>query len=376
MARGIRKIDDSGLEFNEIEIEGEDISKLEGDLDGQLNSINAEFGSDENDVEIFMKVYRVGVSGAEYLFTMYPHELPILDRLRDEYGPGAYETRVYCNKKLKRKLMTKIGAPPKPNTSRPANSEITQLATIMMQGFEKQSQMIAELAKRQSNPVNVPQPMNMMEMLQGFGAIMQTMSSIMPKPTENNLETMFKFMQLGKELGSERGETNTSDILLAAINNLGPVLGKTLEGQARAEPRTHINAPNLTVKQNPTPRGEPQMLSPQMQIVKMQLKNLVKKAESNSDQELYADFILDNVPEDQLISLIFAEDVKQRLIALEPGVAAQWPWFEKLIDILKSAFVVDDIDDIDDTESNPVGSEVIASKSTKELDSENNTDAG
>ena len=68
-------------------IEGryDDITGLQEDIDGELNEIFGEFGGDPDDTQFEIRVYRTqpGRGKLAYLFACLPHELPIMDKLRD-----------------------------------------------------------------------------------------------------------------------------------------------------------------------------------------------------------------------------------------------------------------------------------------------------
>lgn len=359
--------DADNAEYEEIDGTADDISALEGDLDGLLSSITSEFSADENDVEFTMMIYRVvtGTGNMEYLFTILPHELPVLDRLRDEYGGGDFETRVYRKtagqrKKLFRKFRQKIAAPPKREYVAPqkVTSDLSEIANVMMQGFQQTNAMISEIMKQ-----NVPQnaTINPLEMMQGMIATLVSMQQLMPQnKTDSGIDTAIKFLELGKDLGSDK-ETSSTDVLLETIRSIGPILTKSVETSQKPENASiKNNIPSQSTVTNPAEK--PSMLNPTQMMIKSQLKNLVKVAAAGKDPELYADLILDQVPTFQLTTMINSPTLLEDLAKLDPAVNRHQTWFTTLVTIIR------------DTLENP--EEDIVTDAIKEDETENVNNGG
>ena len=86
-------------------LEGEfaDISDLQDDIDAQMDAIIGEFAG-ESGIDSKIKVYKIEKGKRNWAFDCVPEELPILERVRDIYGPGDYVSRVYVNGTLKKAL--------------------------------------------------------------------------------------------------------------------------------------------------------------------------------------------------------------------------------------------------------------------------------
>lgn len=67
-------------------------------------------------------------------------------------------------------------------------------------------------------------------------------------------------------------------------------------------------------------------------MFRVYLDSLVKKAAGGSNPELYAEYILDNAPEDQVRKFLGQPDALEQLAAINPGVAEHRAWFEALRD--------------------------------------------
>ena len=92
-------------EYKDIIGDFDDITDLQNDLDSQLDAIFEEFGGDENDTEYKIHVKRVLTERGEYehCFSCLPSELPINDKIKNQYGPGRYMIWIYKNAKIYRR---------------------------------------------------------------------------------------------------------------------------------------------------------------------------------------------------------------------------------------------------------------------------------
>jgi hypothetical protein len=73
---------------------------------------------------------------------------------------------------------------------------------------------------------------------------------------------------------------------------------------------------------------------------------LVSKAQADADPELYAEMVLDNLTDEQLIPMLNrGPALIDDFIAAVPAVANHRPWFESLIAAVTNALKVDDTSD-------------------------------
>ena len=336
MAKSLPKPEDSE---DAVILDGdyEDISELTGDIDDTLSTITAEFDKDENDVTVLIKVYQVEekTGKSDWLFNCQPEELPIMERLRDAYCDegkrSVFQIRIYKNKKLFRRFHYSIkGAKGLLKISDNKNDMTAVLAAITQSQAAQFSQL------KELMLVNKPAPsFNMMEMMTGMVALMVQMKNLLPAPASGNstgnVDMLLKGMEFMRDFagGGEGKETNMMDIIKELIKS--PLLEKAIEGASAVVSSVPTNPVNPALAK---PASE---LSPQNTgnntmnpIIKGYLNTLVKKAAQDADPELYAAFILDNVPEKTVREYLLRDDLMRVIVSVNPQAAQYSAWFDEL----------------------------------------------
>jgi hypothetical protein len=336
-----------------IEIPGtaEDITEMEKTIDEELNSIFSEFGGDDRDVVFKIRVSRVmkDVGQEEICFYCMPQELPIFDRIKNEYGPGMYKITVFKNNLKFRNRSLNIAKPatisPAPATNN--NADLTALFAGMAEMQKQQMEQFQRMMEM-NRPAAAPVPQTSLTELI---AAMSGLQGMMPKPAENgNMEMLFKGMEIMKDFAGDSGggrEKGLYDMLIEAAKTFG---GPIVEMAKNAAPMLPPGAGPVPPGALPagtviySPPGQPGQLNPppttaqpepseaeQMNLIlTMQINNLVGKAAAGADPALYADLILDSMNEVQIREFIGQPDLKGFLISVNPQVETLWPWFEKL----------------------------------------------
>lgn len=353
-----------------INAEGwDDISDLQDDLDNQLHSIFSEVGGDERDTEFALKVYRVmeGKGKLEYCFSCVPSELPILDKLRDEYNGGTFEVRVYKDNRIYRRRKVFIAPPPK--KPEPASSHYSpDMSSILREMAEQQNRQFEQMRNLFSSvmttqtPAPTQQQPNMMEMMGAMVGIMTQMKEFVTpaQPQTNSFEQFAKVIEVVKDLGLDGSEKGPWDGLASLAKEFaGPLIGTVSQmaemqkmqtpaparrpQNPQAQEMQRLNyqpmspqekGGNSTVETpsvNPAQQTAPQNETEQMNMVfKMYLNQLCQKAAQDADPALYAELIIDNVPEAHIKQLIDRPDMIQFLSQHNPNVQQFAPWFIEL----------------------------------------------
>jgi hypothetical protein len=325
-----------------LDADYEDISELTGDIDDTLSSITAEFDKDENDVTVLIKVYQIEdkTGKSDWLFNCQPEELPIMERLRDAYCDdgkrSVFQIRIYKNRKLFRRFHYSIkGA--KGLIKIPDNkNDMSAILAAITQSQTAQFNQLKELML-----VNKPaQSFNMMEMMTGMVALMVQMKNLLPAPStansNGNVDMLLRGMEVMKDFagGGEGKETNMMDIIKELIKS--PLLEKAIEGVATQIPNAVANSvpanpvnPAL-VKPSSTLPPQDTGASNMNIIVRGYINQLVKKASQDADPELYAAFILDNVPEKTVREYLLRDDLMTVITSVNPQAAQYAQWFNEL----------------------------------------------
>lgn len=339
-------------EIRDIEGEADDITELQENLDAQLGAIFEQFGGGDNDINFKINIYRVEENKGElsYCFSCVPSELPILDRIREEYGAGKYETRVYQQggpgRRTKLIKRTKLNIAKQIAVVKRTDSGGQDLAAViaaMMESQKRQFEQLQAMMQRQPAPVESANPFGLFKEM---AAAMAAFREMMPAPANpfENLSTILELVRDAKDGDREKG---IFDVVQSVAEKAMPVIldlakSRTVpayQPAAPAAPGAPAAPDAAQLSGPPTPQQGDEMNASLM--FKMQLNMLVGQARANSDPSLYAEMILDNVPEDQVNVLLNSPDLKRTLTEINPGVAETWPWFERMIAEIRALLTED-----------------------------------
>jgi len=355
----------SGNNDDAIDVTPDDISDLEEDFDDDLSQIFAEFGSSQDDRSFKIKVYRIIPDKGEmaWLFDCVPSELPISNRLRDEYGGGNFELRVYENSsgrmRLKKKPRLVIEAPRKVE-----QATQTDLATLLKAMQEQQREMFAQLSdvmQRSSGMVNVPT--SPFAMMKEMATAMVSMKEMMqPQQNGNGFEMLLKGVELAKELNNGGSESSFIDLLRDVVKPMAPFIGEAVQQQMQEAKKAPKLTPVLPNASAPPP-GMPGAPQPgaaneqgnsdmQSQMISRYLNMLVNKAAAGAEPELYAELVLDNLPEQTIREQLLVPGILDELAKVNPGVNVHRDWFERLQTALQT-FLNDNVTPPGEAEQSP-----------------------
>lgn len=321
-------------EYKDITGEFDDITDLQNDLDSQLDSIFQEFGGDENDTEYKILVKRVLPERGEYehCFSCLPSELPINDKIKNQYGPGIYMIWIYKNKKIfrRRKIIIAKGIEEKKElipVTENKDSMYPILLQMQQQQSEKTERMLLAFLEKSSPP---PQPQhNPIEMMTAMLTAVTQLQNLTDK--SNGVDDLLKTVQLVRELD---GGTDNDPSLLGLFGKAMPALINA--GQATVQPEIQPEIPPQSAQPQPEENINVQNEEEEkLNLFKFQLASLVRIASDGGDPEVYADVILDRFSEDQLKQFLEIPDIMEYLISINTDVANYKGWFEKLIEAVK-----------------------------------------
>lgn len=341
----MRQLADANTDDGEFIItqSAEDITLAQNDVDDQINSIFAEVGSDKNEVTFHFQVWRVLKDQADmaFLFKGLVSDLPIMERLRDEYDGGKFFIQIYKNKKRFKQLKVTVEKPKSNVTTAVVavkNDMVEMIKAIneqQQQQFNMLKETLLQIAGKQVTPTD---PMAMMASM--MGAMMQMKNFLSPAQPENSIspdkmiDVLLKGMEMGKDSGGG-SETGFLDIVKELIKS--PALATALTAaqnvpqlpKARNAPAIQNNSQSTNpANLSPGSREEPKMNA----VIARNLEMLVSKAEKDADPILYAEFIIDNVPESMIKEHILRDDLIESLSKINPKVTQYKEWFLELRD--------------------------------------------
>lgn len=306
--------------------EGEDV---EGD---DLGVVLAELGGDEN---AQVNVSRITKSNKkEYIGSFAPAEFT-LEMLQEIYGGGDYvilgrrRNRITFNRKI-------AIAEPR-HHPRSISTGTDTLATVIQEGFRQQNEQTMKLM------------MMMLGMKQGGGQAadpeqlrsgllqdLQLMKSLVGSNDSNQALDAVKVMELikmGVEFGRDAGgaETGPLDFLSKAMDTFGKPVARALERadvhqQAEAQTRKRqARAQRARSDRTPPPNAPNEITAMQNS-----LRFLIQQAQADNDPALWAEVVLDQVPEAQLRAFLNQPDPVAVLAALDSAVENHREWFQLL----------------------------------------------
>ncbi len=312
--------------YPQIADEPEDIS---------LMNVLADLGGASTDAEV--KVYRAsaakGNKGGAFLFSCAPEEFT-LESIRDNYGGGDYRVHVRANGGIVANRLVSIEEPKRPmfpvaaqQPTTANNDALEKMMAAMVQGFQGLGQLIV-----QSNQKPVVDPMQsqrdtislMLSMKELFGS----------NSGGNQIESALGMFQKGMELAREMTPRDTAepmDMLMEAFKTFGPVIANaTAQRQNNAADVAYTATPQSPQQIQPqlsASQGTPEMADPKTATY---VNMLVSLARENRDHELYAEMIVDQVPENEIRAMLDRPDLIEHLARFNPEVRNHTAWIDAL----------------------------------------------
>lgn len=167
------------------------------------------------------------------------------------------------------------------------------------------------------------------------------LKQLTPEPPKqpDMTEFMFKILDFVKKLPSDKGGSGFMDVVKDGITELAPLLIQKLQGGTNpvtvALPSPALAPTSQPLSESATTQESPEMLQ-MLRLAnwaKQILAQLTIKAAKNADPGLYADWVLDNVPDGvnihEFAKYLSNPDWWQYLQQFSPGVAPYQVWFEQ-----------------------------------------------
>ena len=330
-----------------IEGTARDETEITQTVEEELNSILEEIDADKSDIKYRVKIYRVVQGNQVWLFDAAPREY-FLPTLRDEYGGGTFLVVVYKENRIFKKKRLMIEAKPKKVEDRPAptTQENGAMFEVMRQMQEANRELLGQIATAVSQ-----RPDPMASMMQAVAMMAQIKEVMGFGGGQNAVDPMKQFrdsISIAREMmemAGGGGGHDTSDVLMKAIESFAPMIAKATEKELDAMPsktpalssptpfRPIAGPQSLPVKPAAPqpPVGGPEMLI--QMALKKNMPMLMDKAAKGKDPGLYAEVVLDNIPESffpQFVRFIAQPDALDKMIAAYPPAAQYREWFAQL----------------------------------------------
>jgi len=361
--KGGRKLQESDLEdLSQAQEPETDEPETDEPDEAAIRRVLADLGADGIDINI--TVYRVDPKTRknEYIAACTPDEFS-LEGLRDDWGGGEY--RIYGRNANGAFLINRTVriAPP---IKKPALNDmgqfdlmsvVTRLGEMQTQQMNDFKSTMLELMLKNNQPV-AGDPVTMMTAMMGAMVQMKKLTGEAASQSDN-FETLMKGIELGKDLGGSDGDTGMFDVFKEFIKQTGGPLAKLAAAEKISKLRQPARnqapaiAPAASAKTpaatgplvDDPPKGEPEKMNFIFKkVMQKQINGLLSRAAANSDPGLYAEMILDQLPDDyvdKFADFIFSDDVMEEMTKLVPDVNKHLGWFIDLRDELREALQPD-----------------------------------
>jgi hypothetical protein len=343
-------VDDDGniIESAAPVVEQPELSDFsEGSPDVALETALMQIGQDTENcarVIIYRIIKEAGKSVEEWLHETNPADFSEggLAGIAREWGAGTYRVRIFIpgENGFRSNKVIRLAAPKETGiqAAQAAQSAgITELAGVMMSGFQKLGEMIAV---GQQKPAATEEDMlrKMAMYKELFAPAHQAMPAANPLDSMTTMMEMFKQgMELGRMGG---GEPSSMDALMKGLEVFGPIAQQIAAKQEPAPTAAHNQnqhaAGAALLAQPASPLHSNPSEQPDMNVRAMMLKQalsfLISQAKKGADPYTYANVVMDQLDDDELSSLINRPDWLDWLASVNPDVKAPEvsPWFVKL----------------------------------------------
>ncbi|MGH8742859.1 MAG: hypothetical protein ACREUY_01120 [Burkholderiales bacterium] len=284
---------------------------------------------DDNTYEMF--IYRV--VGANKLGIKEPlvfrgdakTYLSNIHEILQEKGTGTYRIRVMKNGRFWKKWDESVEVSERPKEALPQRSELADFVAAIQRSNEA---LMERLLIKQSEPPRS----NPFDDLEKLTTIIKNLTPEppeyrQPQQSQTDLTQVFvKGVEFAEKIvGDKGGETGIWDIAKEFIRNL-PAVAQL--AQQRQPPKP----PQIQPGPAPAPAAPVQtQIVDQQEAIREILQYLLTRAQRNSDIVTYGEWVLDNVEPDIVQLILFQPDPVSFGMTIEPRIASQRLWFERLI---------------------------------------------
>lgn len=269
-----------------------------------------------------------------------------LDDLRDKYNGGEFRLFIMKNSRLWRNMRVLVepkqvfhGADPSPPVS-----HVADMMALMRDSLTQQTTMIRDML---SSRPPAASPFSGMDVPQVITAIAAAITALRPAPapvappapdnSEKALDMFMRGLEIAQNL-NQGGDTGIGGMLRDVLRS--PIVAAAVQS---AIPSQQAQQPRPAALPNPQPPAQVSHAKPaepvnppqqdENKVLAYYLGFLVGKAQSGAEPSLYAELVLDNVPDAQLTPMLARGDgLIDHLIGVQPLVAQHREWFSKLLD--------------------------------------------
>ncbi|RTL17972.1 MAG: hypothetical protein EKK55_21850 [Rhodocyclaceae bacterium] len=273
-----------------------------------------------------------------------------LDDLRDKYRGGEFRLYIMKEGKLWKNMRVSVEPPPHNDAPTAVSSGMADVLAVMRDGFQAQAAAMRELA----TAPRAASPFAGMDVPAVITAVAAAITALRPPPAppapppppDRSVDMLIQGIQLASELreGAAPADNSIGGMLRTFLQS--PLVAQAVQAAASppAPPVSHakpaLPAPTTPRVVSPAAPAEPaaQPTDQQTTMLHYYYGLLCQKAAEGADPTLYAEIVLDNVPDDTLNMLLSRQPTPlDALIAEYPPAAPHRAWFATLIDTMMQA---------------------------------------
>jgi hypothetical protein len=315
-----------------------------------------------------LKVYKLNQGSLEYCQGFKPEQFEEgnFDLLRDRFGHGEFELRLYATHPqtrkfgIRSKLRVKMSEVKATASTDNFPSGLAQMLGTIAQG---QAQMLDALVQMKQAPQKDPMD-EMTKMLTMMGMMRQAMGmDNQPRGGSSISEILGAIRELrsaADEVSPQREEPETMMAMLPKVLDI--VSAGMNKGSAQAQPEQSqdfqpVQLPPSFAQAPPQPEPQPQpepkhnptneddMANPLVIIkLKAYLKTLTDMAVALTPVDKAADFVYDKLPDD-LIEIMLLDNWFELLSGFAPAVKPHEDWLRQVRDKAMAMFEIEDEDE-------------------------------
>jgi hypothetical protein len=277
------------------------------------------------------------------------YELPVdglLERVKEEHGGGKYSGRICGKGGVYRKYITfSIDSRFRPTVVTPPTLLGATSAPPSDSGLGEVKDLLKQLIALQMSPKHDP-----FEVFVKAAELFRNAPSVAPMPVSSapSITEAFAILKQGIEMGQTMSGGEGLGYL-PVVERLGGPLVEALKALAD-RPKAIMQK----VENGGKPLTAPKPQTPE-QYIQAYLPQIISLALSKKDPTLYAEVILDQVPEsalDFLFETVSRPDVVPYLTTLHPGVKEHEAWFLEFAKSIKENLTPEETTKVEET---PVG---------------------
>jgi len=303
--------------------------------DPDLDTLLAEIGPQTKKVSLYRQDDKSPTKW--HYLTKTDVSLFTMEAVKEEFGGGNYKARFIDERGVYiTQFLFSIDPRFRPTlSSSPSLSSIpsgqTEGLGELKEILRQQTALIAELTKRK----DVDPLAGMEKLVAIISPLIKREDASIPASSSFGFKEAFDIFKQGMDMGQMVNGDSYLPVVekmgMPLLNMLGELVKNGKGVQEKINKAIPTKAPVSQETPSPAPQGQPTTLEGYLQFY---IPQLIQLAKADKDPSLYADFVLDQIPEnflDQLYQLLQQPNLIEQLVTLQPEIKNHEQWFKDFI---------------------------------------------